>query len=145
MLGAIGLAVGAVLGALVPQSEQEEAALGDVGRRAREGAGDLAQEVVDRGATVARGVLDAARDSASNHGLSGKSAGHFVDEALKGNLVGSASGIAKDMLKAGETAVRKAGLGQEQQEEAAPSGASSGTPSENGNASPGGKGSTNSV
>jgi ElaB/YqjD/DUF883 family membrane-anchored ribosome-binding protein len=107
LLGAIGLTVGAMLGALVPQSEQEQAALGDVGRRAREGVGDIAQEAVNRGAAVARHVVDAGRQSAADEGLAGKTVGHFVDEALKGNLAGNVGEIARDVLKAGDEAVRK--------------------------------------
>jgi ElaB/YqjD/DUF883 family membrane-anchored ribosome-binding protein len=113
MLGAIGLAVGAVLGALVPQSEQEQAALIDVGRRAREGISGLSQEAVDRGAAVAKKVMEAGRESAAGQGLADKTPGHFVDEAIKGNLAGSVSEIAKDVLKAGESAVRKEGMGKD--------------------------------
>jgi len=115
LLGAIGLTVGAMLGALVPQSEQEQAALGDLGRHAREGVSDIAQEAVDRGGAVARQVVDAASESAADAGLAGKTAGHFVDEALKGNLAGSVGEIAKDVLKAGDEAIRKDGLRQEDQ------------------------------
>jgi ElaB/YqjD/DUF883 family membrane-anchored ribosome-binding protein len=114
LLGAIGLAVGAVLGALVPQSEQEQGALGDVGRQARESVSGLAQEAVDRGAAVARQVVDAGRESMARQGLADKSPGHFVDEAIKGNLVGSVGEIAQDALKAGESAIRKEGMGQEE-------------------------------
>jgi hypothetical protein len=114
LLGAIGLAVGAVLGALVPQSAQEQAALEDIGRQAREGATGLAQEAVDRGATVARQVVEAGRESVAGQGLTDKSPGHFVDEAIKGNLAGSVSEIAKDVLKAGDSAIRREGMGQEE-------------------------------
>ena len=114
LLGALGLTVGAVLGALVPQSEQEQAALGDVGRHAREGVSDLAQAAVDGGATVARQVIDAGREAVSEQGLADKSVGHFVDEALKGNLVDSLRDIATVVVKAGDSAVREAGLGKEQ-------------------------------
>ena len=120
LLGAIGLAVGAILGALVPQSEQEQAALGDVGRRVREGAGEIAQDAVDRGATVARQVVDTARESAAGEGLAGKTVGHFVDEALKGNLASSVGEVARDVLKAGDEAIRKDGLGSSSGERPAP-------------------------
>jgi len=115
LLGAIGLTVGAMLGALVAQSEQEQAALGDVGRRAREGAGEIAQEAVNRGAAVARQVVDAAHENTADEGLAGKSVGHFVDEALKGDLAGSVGEIARDVLKAGDEAIRKDGLHQSEQ------------------------------
>jgi hypothetical protein len=117
LLGAIGLTVGAMLGALVPQSEQEQAALGDVGRRARESAWEIAQEAVNRGAAVARQVVDAARESTADEGLAGKTVGHFVDEALKGNLAGNVGEIARDVLKAGDEAIRKDGLRQGEQAE----------------------------
>lgn len=113
LLGAISLAAGALLGALVPQSEQEQEALSDLARSAREGASGVAQEVLDRGTTVMREVVDAGRESAAEHGLVDKSAGHFVDEALKGNLAGSVGEVAKEVLDAGESAIRKTGIGQE--------------------------------
>jgi hypothetical protein len=82
LLGAVGLAVGALLGAFVPQSKQEEDALGNVAGQVRNAARDLAQTVVDRGGEVAQKTLDAGRESARAHGLTtDKSAGSFVDEA----------------------------------------------------------------
>jgi len=117
LLGAIGLTVGAMLGALVPRSEQEQAALGDVGRRARDGVSDIAREAVDRGGEVARQVVDAARETATDEGLVGKTAGYFVDEALKGNLAGSVGEVAREVLKAGEKAIREDGLRQGEHEQ----------------------------
>ena len=79
LLGAIGLAVGALLGALVPQSEQEETALAGMAGQARKTAQNLGQEVMDRGGRVAHQVLDAGRDSAREHGLTAdKSVGEVV-------------------------------------------------------------------
>ncbi|MBV9749511.1 MAG: DUF3618 domain-containing protein [Acetobacteraceae bacterium] len=115
LLGALGLAAGALLGALVPQSEQEEAALGGIAGQTRETARGLAQEAVDRGGRVAQSVLEAGQRSASERGLtSGKSAGDLVDAALSGDLAGSAKQVAQDALRAGDEAVRKEGLGQSQ-------------------------------
>ena len=115
LLGALGLAAGALLGALVPQSDQEEAALGGIAGQTRETARGLAQEVVDRGGRVAQTVLETGRSSASEHGLtSGKSAGSVVDAALSGDLAGNAKQVAQDVLRAGDEAVRKEGLGQDQ-------------------------------
>ena len=115
LLGALGLAAGALLGALLPQSDQEEAALGGIAGQARDTARSLAQEAVDRGGRVAQTALDAGRSSASEHGLtSGKSAGNLVDAALSGDLAGNAKQVAQDVLRAGDEAVRKEGLGQGQ-------------------------------
>ncbi len=71
LLGAIGLAAGALLGALLPQSTQEEAALGDIAGQARDTARSLAQGAVDQGGHVAQAVLDQGRSSAETHGLTG--------------------------------------------------------------------------
>ncbi len=112
LLGALGLAAGALLGALVPQSEREEAALGQLAGQAREGARSLAQTAVDSGAHVAQAVLDKGRDSVQAHGLAGSaSPGQLVDDALSGTLSGNAKQVADELLEAGETAIRKE-LGQ---------------------------------
>jgi Protein of unknown function (DUF3618) len=111
LLGAVGLAVGALLGAFVPQSKQEEDALGNVAGQARNAARDLAQTVVDRGGEVAQKKLDAGRESARAHGLTtDKSAGSFVDEALSGDLTGNVKQVAQDLLKARDAAIHQAGL-----------------------------------
>ena len=108
LLGALGLVAGALLGALVPQSEREEAALGQLAGQARDGARGLAQAAVDGGAHVAQAVLDKAHDSVQAHGLAdSKSPGSLVDAALSGNLSGNAKQVAEELLDAGEAAVRK--------------------------------------
>jgi vacuolar-type H+-ATPase subunit H len=115
LLGALGLAAGALLGALVPQSDEEEAALGGIAGQARDTARSLAQEAADRSSQVAQAVLDAGSKSASEHGLTGeKSAGGLVDDALSGDLAGNVKQVAQDVLRAGDEAVRKQGLGQDQ-------------------------------
>ena len=107
LLGALGLAAGAVLGVLLPQSEQEEAALGDIAGQARDTASGLAQEAADRGGKVAEAVIDAGRESAQSHGLAGgKSAGEITDAALSGDLAGNAKNVAQDVLRAGDEAIR---------------------------------------
>lgn len=108
LLGALGVAAGALLGALLPQSEKEGAALGDVATQARDAARTLAQQAVDGGTHVKQAVLDAGRDSADAHGLAGgKSVGQLVDAALSGDLAGEAKKAASEILKASDEAVRK--------------------------------------
>ena len=119
LLGALGLAAGALLGALVPQSEREEAALGQIAGQARDSARSLAQTAVDGGAHVAQAVLDKGRDSAQAHGLAGgASPGQMVDDALSGNLSGQAKQVAEELLDAGENAIRKE-LGQPAEDKSA--------------------------
>lgn len=108
LLGALGVAAGALLGALLPQSEKEGAALDDVASQARDTARTLAQQAVDGGTHVTQAVLDAGRGSADAHGLAGgKSVGQLVDAALSGDLAGEAKKAASEILKAGDDAVRK--------------------------------------
>ena len=114
LLGAIGLAVGALLGALVPQSEREEAALGGMAGQVRETARNLSQDVVNRGGQVAQKVLDAGKDSAHAHGLTAdKSLSDIVEDLKSGDLVESMKNIAADVLRSGDEAVRKDGLNAE--------------------------------
>ena len=102
-LGAISLAVGALLGALVPQSEHEKAALADVASQARKAATDLAQKAADAGGAVAQQVVDAGMESAKEHGLTGgKSLTDLVKGVASGDLAGDIKGVAKDVLQAGD-------------------------------------------
>ena len=108
LLGAVGLAVGALLGSLVPQSEGEKAAFSGAAGTVRETATDLAQQVVDRGSAAAQKLAEGARDSAEKRGLSGDmSVTDAVKKVGSGELLGSVKDIALDVLKAGDEAVRR--------------------------------------
>jgi len=109
LLGALGLAAGALLGALLPHMDGEEAALGGIAGQARDAATGLAKEGLERGKQVAQAVVDTGRDSAQAHGLTGgRSAGELVDAALSGSLAGDAKAVVQDVLQTGDEAVRKA-------------------------------------
>jgi hypothetical protein len=111
LLGALGMAAGALLGALLPHSEQEEAALGGIARQARDTVSNLAREGMDRGSRVVTAVSEKARDGVQGQGLTGdKSAGQLVDAALSGDLAGNLKQVASDTLRAADEAVRKEGL-----------------------------------
>jgi hypothetical protein len=108
ILGALGLAAGALLGALVPQSDQEEAALGGLAKQARDAATAFASQGMEGAKHVAQAVVDGAHASAQGHGLmEGKTPGQLVDAALSGDLTANASEVAKDVLRTGEEALRK--------------------------------------
>ena len=107
MLGAIGLGAGALLGALLPQPTAEEDALSGVAEKARSTLRDLGQDVVDRGGAAAQQVMNAATESAHDHGLGGeKDLGTLANEAGSGNLTGHVSAVAKDVLKAADDSIR---------------------------------------
>ncbi len=111
LLGALGLAAGALLGALLPHSEQEEAMLGGIASQARDTVRTLANEGMERGTRVVQAVAQSAQGSIQGAGLAaGKTPGQLVDAALSGELAGGAKQVATDVLRAGEEAVRKEGL-----------------------------------
>jgi hypothetical protein len=113
-LGAMGLMLGAVLGALVPQSEAEEAALGGLAGQARKAAADLAQQAADKGGEIAQKVVDASLESAQDHGLTGdKPVSELFRDATSGDLVDNVKQVAQDAMKAGDQAVREGGIAGE--------------------------------
>ena len=115
LLGALGLAAGALLGAFLPQSDQEEKALGRVAGQARDTGRGLAQQAMDSGGHVAQTVLNAGRDSAQAHGLTSvDSAGSLLNAALSGDLAGNAKQVAQDVLRVSEESVRGEIGGQSQ-------------------------------
>ena len=106
ILGALGLGIGALLGALVPQTEAEENALGGMAGQARTALRDVAQDVMDRGGAAAQQALEAGRDSAHAHGFAGeKGLGSLANDAGAGKLTGGVAEVAKDVLKAADDAL----------------------------------------
>jgi hypothetical protein len=68
---------------------------------------------MDRSGTVADQVLDAGRDSAREHGLTADTSIGDLAEGLKsGDLAGTVKQVAQDVLKSGDEAFRKEGLGE---------------------------------
>ena len=111
LLGTLGLAAGALLGALLPQSDQEEETIGAVASQARASVRGLAQQAADAGGHVAQTMIDKGRDSAQTHGLtSSQSPGELLDAAMSGDLAGDAKQVASEVLRAGDDAVRKNAL-----------------------------------
>ena len=110
LLGALGLAAGALLGALLPQSDQEEATLKGVAGQARDAVQSLKDEGMERGGRVVQAVTDGAKNAASDHGLGDRSPGELVDAALSGQLAKDVKQATGDVLRTGDEAVRKEGL-----------------------------------
>jgi len=109
ILGALGLAAGALLGVLLPRTQQEEAALGGAAGQLRETATGLAHQAMESGRGVAHAVAEKVRDSADAHGLSGaRTPGQMVDAALRGDLAGDAKEVLTDAMRKGDEAVRQA-------------------------------------
>ncbi len=107
-LGAMGLAAGALIGLLLPHSEQEEAAFGGAAGQVRDAARGVAQSVVDQGGGLARQVMDTARESAAAHGFTtDKSLDDVVGDIKSGNIIDNAKQVAQEVLNAGEQALHK--------------------------------------
>jgi len=105
LLGALGIAAGALLGLIVPRSEHEDEYLGGIAGQARDALSGVAQEAMERGGRVAQATLQAGQESLQDVGKSGvQSPSDLADGAKK---------IAQTVLRAGDEAVRKEGLGQE--------------------------------
>jgi hypothetical protein len=113
VLGAIGLAVGALLGALIPQSEQEEKALGGMAAQVRDAAGAAASQVADGGSKVVQQVLDAGLKSATEHGLTGdKTLSDIASGIGSGDLSDTAKQVARDAMQAADDTLRAEGFGK---------------------------------
>ncbi len=114
-LGALGLAAGALLGVLLPHTQQEEAALGGIASQARDTVRTAAQTVIDQGSTVAQQVMDKAKESAATHGFTtDKSLNDVAGDIKSGDLVDNVKNVAQDILSAGEQALKKGGQASDQ-------------------------------
>ena len=85
-LGALGLLLGAVLGATLPVSDFEEEQLGPHARKLRAGAEDLAERGLKGAGTVASKTYEAVRDEADRQGLrpgDGETLASRVGEVVK--------------------------------------------------------------
>ena len=106
LLGALALGLGALLGAVIPQSETEEEALEGVADKVRETARAVAHEAADRGAAVAGTVMEEAEAIARAHGLSpDSSVGEIVEQAKSGELAEVAEDVGRGALNAAESSI----------------------------------------
>jgi hypothetical protein len=97
-LGAIGLAIGAGIAAALPNTEVENAYLGKASETLRNKTAGIAGQQVDKAATIATQVIDAAAEEARNQGLTTEAA-----KAVAGDLANKV-GRAVDAARTGEAA-----------------------------------------
>jgi hypothetical protein len=94
-LGAIGLAIGAGIAAALPSTDVENVYLGDVSATIRSRTAEIAGQQVEKAASLATDVIDAAAEEAREQGLTADGAraaadditgrvGRVVDAAKKG-------------------------------------------------------------
>jgi ElaB/YqjD/DUF883 family membrane-anchored ribosome-binding protein len=116
LLGALGLAVGAVIGMLVPSSRYERRMAGTVRQQLGDAARDLASEARDRAMHVADAVLDTAHDAAQREGLNMPSGG--VAAAARetvADVSGRARRVVEETATAGREALRRELAGEPEQ------------------------------
>ena len=96
-LGAIGLAIGAGIAAALPNTEFENTYLGETSETLKSKAAEIAGEQIDKAATVASDVFDAATDVARKEGLTIESAKAAMDElsGKVGRVVNAAATLAR--------------------------------------------------
>jgi hypothetical protein len=86
VLGALGLAAGAAIGAALPATEKEDEWLGDSRERLAERAKEVGREQVERARAAAGAAYGAARDEAERQGLSlegGKAAAESLVDTMR--------------------------------------------------------------
>jgi hypothetical protein len=107
LMGALGLAVGAVLGMLVPPTRYEQEIAEDLRRNLGEQARGAASEVGQRAMRVAEAVLDTAHESAQREGLTGMSpsgVAHSAREQVAG-VAGRVRTVVEESLESGREAL----------------------------------------
>ncbi len=80
VLAGLGLAVGAVIGALLPTNETEDQLMGEASDRVKERAQDLASEQYDKAKNVGERALDAAKDEAVKQANKPEKTGDLKDQ-----------------------------------------------------------------
>jgi hypothetical protein len=83
VLGALGLAVGAAIGASLPTTEREDEWLGEAGDRLKDGARRLTREQLERARAAGRAAYEAAIEEADRQGWSTEGAMSAADAAVQ--------------------------------------------------------------
>ena len=108
LLGAIGMAVGALLGALLPPTEIEREYLGDTAHDAREAVQGVVQEVVGRGSEVVQAAVEAGRQTVQEAVQHASEVGGAAKDAAR-DLAGQAQRQAGEVGSAARDAARDVG------------------------------------
>ncbi|MCA1734197.1 MAG: hypothetical protein LC732_11410, partial [Acidobacteria bacterium] len=95
VLGAAGLAVGALLGAMIPETDKEDELMGDTAQRVRNQVSEEVRERTDQVKHVAQAAagaakesgMEAARDQARREGLTGNGQDRSASGGQKNPLI----------------------------------------------------------
>lgn len=102
LLGALGVTVGALLGAMMPSTRQERQMFGELGERARDELGDASDQMLGRAEGVADRLVGAGGDLVSRAMEAGRG---LADQALD-----TGRGLATDALNQAKDIVREEGV-----------------------------------
>lgn len=105
LLGSLGLAVGALLGALLPPTEIEREYLGEAAHDARETIEGVVREATDRGADVAHAAMEAGRQTAQDIAKQASELGGTAANATR-DVAGQAQQHASEMGEKATDAAR---------------------------------------
>jgi hypothetical protein len=109
MVGAMGVALGAAIGALIPVSERENELLGDIGDRARERARHMGSEQLDKARERVKEAAESAKQTlvsggkGGGAGESGGARGSGATEAGSPSSAGSSGSAASGSTSSGST------------------------------------------
>jgi hypothetical protein len=109
LMGVLGVAVGAVLGMLVPPTRHERELAGDLRRGLGEQARAAATDVSQRVSRVAESVLDTAHDAAQREGLTGMSPSRVAADAREqiADAAGRVRTVVEESATAGQEALKR--------------------------------------
>lgn len=100
IVGALGIAAGAVLGALLPHTQVEDRVLGDAGDALRRRAGEAARATKDAARDAAHRVVQTAKDAAEREGLTPADA-----RAAAGEVASRVQRVGEEVIQAGREEV----------------------------------------
>jgi hypothetical protein len=83
VVGALGLAIGAAMAALLPRTQAEDSAMGEVSDAVKKAVGETTQEELDKAKAVAGRIVEETKSAAQREGLSPEGAVRSVAEKLE--------------------------------------------------------------
>lgn len=118
LLGAAGVAIGAILGLLIPPTRYERELVGDMGEDVRERLRGAASEAAEGVSRVAQTVVGAARDAAEREGLTDLSVGGVASAARERvqDVASRARHVVEEAAAAGRDAVQQEVSGNNRQQ-----------------------------
>jgi len=106
MIGALGLAIGAVVAAALPATRREDEWLGEAGDRLRDDAASAARQVAREGTKVAEAAADSAREEAKRQKLTPADARQAAEEGAT-EVVRGAAEVARTAVRTAEEETRR--------------------------------------